>query len=68
MPVSSFLFPTYYPDTGTGSEYLNRTHVGPFGQPGLNSFATSNFASYSLPHTWHVANPLIGASDVCLHP
>ena len=36
MPVSSFLFPTYYPDTGTGSEYLNRTHVGSFGQPGLN--------------------------------
>jgi len=22
VPVSSFLFPTYYPDTGTGSEYL----------------------------------------------
>jgi hypothetical protein len=26
----------YYPDTGTGSEYLNRTYVGRLGQPGLN--------------------------------
>jgi hypothetical protein len=26
-------FPHYYPDTGTGSEYLNRTFVGAFGQP-----------------------------------
>jgi len=31
-----FPFPTYYPDTGTGSDdfpYANRTFVGPFAQP-----------------------------------
>ena len=31
MPV--FSFPYYYPDTGTGSDSVNRTYVGPFGQP-----------------------------------
>ena len=25
-----------YPDTGTGSDYPNRTYVGPFGHPYLN--------------------------------
>jgi hypothetical protein len=30
---SSFPFPTYYPDTGTGSGYPNRTYVRVFGQP-----------------------------------
>jgi hypothetical protein len=25
VPISSFPFPTYYPDTGTGSCYLDRT-------------------------------------------
>jgi hypothetical protein len=33
VPVSSFPFPTYYPDTGTGSGHSNRIYVGPFGQP-----------------------------------
>src|SRR5215204_2234762 len=33
VSVSSFPFPTYYPDTGTGSCYPNRTCVGPFVQP-----------------------------------
>ncbi len=33
---SSFPFPTYYPDTGTGSGYPDRTYVGVFGQPILD--------------------------------
>src|SRR5215203_2899122 len=33
VPISSFPFPTYYPDTGTGSCYPNRTCVGPLTQP-----------------------------------
>ena len=33
VSISSFPFPTYYPDTGTGSEYLNRTFVSSFTQP-----------------------------------
>jgi hypothetical protein len=36
VPVSSFPFPTYYPDTGTGSKYSNRTYVGPSVNPSLN--------------------------------
>jgi hypothetical protein len=32
VPVSSFPFP-YYPDTGTGYGYLNRTYVGLLAQP-----------------------------------
>jgi hypothetical protein len=36
VPVSSFPFPHYYPDTGTGSNYLNRTYVGRIGQPILD--------------------------------
>src|SRR5919112_3701509 len=33
QPVSVSSFPTYYPDTGTGSCYPNRTCVGLFVQP-----------------------------------
>jgi hypothetical protein len=32
-PYPPFPFPTYYPDTGTGSEYSNRILVGPLAQP-----------------------------------
>ena len=32
-PYPPFPFPTYYPDTGTGSGHSNRIYVGPFGQP-----------------------------------
>ena len=32
-PYPPFPFPTYYPDTGTGSEDSNRTLVGPLAQP-----------------------------------
>src|SRR5918997_5306123 len=32
-PYPPFPFPTYYPDTGTGSCYPNRTCVGPLPQP-----------------------------------
>jgi hypothetical protein len=34
--IYSFPFPTYYPDTGTGSGYPNRTCVGPSVQPLFN--------------------------------
>ena len=36
VPISSFPFPTYYPDTGTGSDSVNRTFVGPLAQPLFN--------------------------------
>jgi len=32
-PYPPFPFPTYHPDTGTGSGYPNRTFVGPLAQP-----------------------------------
>jgi hypothetical protein len=32
-PNPPFPFPTYYPDTGTGSDYLDRTLVEPLAQP-----------------------------------
>src|ERR671911_21899 len=32
-PYPPFPFPTYYPDTGTGSGHSNRIYVEPFGQP-----------------------------------
>jgi hypothetical protein len=32
-PYPPFPFPTYYPDTGTGSKDSNRTFVGPLTQP-----------------------------------
>src|SRR5215213_499131 len=32
-PYPPFPFPTYYPDTGTGSEYSKRTYIGPLAQP-----------------------------------
>jgi hypothetical protein len=32
-PYPPFPFPTYYPDTGTGSGYFNRTLVEPLTQP-----------------------------------
>ena len=33
MPISSFPFPTYYPDTGTGSYHPNRTLDSSWVQP-----------------------------------
>jgi hypothetical protein len=33
VPVSSFPFPNYHPDAGTGSDFPNRTFVGPLVQP-----------------------------------
>ena len=52
MPVSSFSFPTYYPDAGTGFEDSNRTYVGPLAQP--------LFKQTSQPITLlHMLSPLI---------
>ena len=53
MPVSSFPFPTYYPDTGTGSEHLNRILNSSFAQPsaikGLQCLTLLQFGE-AYPH------------------
>jgi hypothetical protein len=48
VPVSSFPFPTYYPDTGTGSEDSNRTYVGPLTQPLLKEASQRLMLLYTL--------------------
>src|ERR687897_3100242 len=57
-PYPPFPFPTYHPDTGTGSEYSNRTLVGPLAQP------LSNQASRRLTplHTLSATHPVLRAS------
>jgi hypothetical protein len=57
-PYPPFPFPTYYPDTGTGSEHLDRTFVGPLAQPHSNQ--TSRLLT-SL-HTICPTHPLLRAS------
>jgi hypothetical protein len=51
VPVSSFPFPTYYPDTGTGSEDSNRTYVGPLTQPLLKEALQRLMLLYTLSPT-----------------
>jgi hypothetical protein len=57
-PYSPFPFPTYYPDTGTGSEDSNRTFVGPFAQPLLKHTSQRLTPLHTLPHS---------SSPTCLH-
>ena len=58
VSVSSFPFPTYYPDTGTGSEDLNRTFVGPPAQPLLKQTSRCLTPFHILSPT----HPLLRAS------
>jgi hypothetical protein len=53
-----FPFPTYYPDTGTGSEDSNRTLVGPLAQP-LFKHTSQRLTPL---HTLSPAHPLLRAS------
>jgi hypothetical protein len=53
-------FPTYYPDTGTGSEYLNRTCVGPLTQPLLKHTSQR----ITLLHTLCPTHPLLRVSMI----
>jgi hypothetical protein len=48
---SSFPFPTYYPDTGTGSEDSNRTYVGPLTQPLLKEASQRLMLLHTLSPT-----------------
>jgi hypothetical protein len=57
-PYPPFPFPTYYPDTGTGSEYSNRTFVGPLTQPLLKHTSQR----LTPLHTLSPTHPLLRAS------
>jgi hypothetical protein len=57
-PYLLLSFPTYYPDTGTGSEYSNRTYVGPLTQPLLKHTSQR----LTPLHTLSPTHPLLRAS------
>ena len=57
-PYPPFPFPTYYPDTGTGSKYSNRTYVGPLTQPLLKHTSQR----LTPLHTLSPTHPLLRAS------
>ena len=65
MSVSSFPFPTYYPDTGTGSGYLHRTLVGPLAQP-LSKQTSQRLTRLHIlsPRQNHICH---SSSPTCLH-
>src|SRR5688500_12396425 len=59
VPISTpFPFPTYYPDTGTGSKDSNRTFVGPLTQPLLKHTSQR----LTPLHTLSPTHPLLRAS------
>jgi hypothetical protein len=57
-PYPPFPFPTYYPDTATGSKYSNRTYVGPLTQPLLKHTPQR----LTPLHTLSPTHPLLRAS------
>src|SRR5215211_8490273 len=57
-PYPPFPFPTYYLDTGTGSDCVNRTYVGLLAQPLSNQTSQS----LTLLHTLSPTHPLLRAS------
>jgi hypothetical protein len=61
VPVSSFPFLNYYPDTGTGSDYLNRTFVEPLAQPLFKQ------ASRRLTPLYTATSPDMGAGLLLRH-
>lgn len=64
VSVSSFPFPAYYLDTGTGSDYLNRTYVGPSAQPLLKQASRRLTPLHNLsPHSFTPARLHVGSFD-----
>src|ERR671911_388418 len=50
-PYLLLSFPTYYPDTGTGSDSVNRTFVGPLTQPLLKHTSQRLTPLHTLPYS-----------------
>jgi hypothetical protein len=62
-PYPPFPFPTYYPDTGTGSKDSNRTFVGPLTQPLFKHTSQRLTPLHTLPHSSSPTHLHLGLFD-----